>query len=69
MPEVGPILKLSRGPAEFSIRLSRRALILSWRAETEAPNVGWVTVLTLKIGWPPLHWVRGFIDWNEVADD
>lgn len=62
MSEVGPRLKLRRDAAEFSVHLSRRgrALILSWIAETEAPNIIWVRMVTLKIGLPLLRWVSGF---------
>ena len=71
MSEIGPLVNLFRDPAEFSVRLSRRdrALVLSWAAETEAPHILWVRGVTLKIGWPPLHWVSGFTDRNEVSDD
>lgn len=69
MPEVRPLVNLFHEPAEFSIRRSRRGLILAWVAETEAPNILWVRVVTLKIGWPPLHWVSGFTDRNEVNDE
>jgi hypothetical protein len=48
----------------FSLEFSRsdRALILSWVAETSAPNIVWMRLITIKWRWPPIMCVTCFTD-------
>ncbi len=45
---------------EFS--LSNRAIILSWAARTEAPNIVWTRLIAIKWRWPPVRCVTAFTD-------
>ncbi|MBA7651753.1 hypothetical protein ES703_59572 [subsurface metagenome] len=57
-------LRLFVGPASFGITWSwrDRAIILSWVAETEAPNLIWMRMVVFKLGWPPIRHVVNFTD-------
>ena len=57
-------LRLEIGPKTFQIFPSWRdkAFILSWVAETEAPNLIWIRLITIKWRWPPVVCVEAFTD-------
>ena len=48
----------------FSFEFSRndRAIIISWVAETSAPNLAWVRLVTIKWSCPPVRCVTCFTD-------
>ena len=48
----------------FSLEFSRkdRAIIISWVAETSAPNIVWVRIVSIKWRWPPIKCVTCFTD-------
>lgn len=57
-------LRLKTGPVafRFSLDWKERAIILSWVAETEAPNLVWIRLITIKWRWPPMRCVAAFTD-------
>lgn len=46
----------------FSLQFSDRAIIISWVAETSAPNIIWMRLVTIKWRWPPIKCVACFTD-------
>ena len=57
-------LRLERGPVAFHFSLDRedKAVILQWVAETSAPNLVWMRLITVKWRWPPIKSVTAFTD-------
>lgn len=57
-------LSLEVGPEVFQFFPSWRdkAIILSWVAETSAPNILWIRLITIKWRWPPIKCVTVFTD-------
>ncbi len=46
----------------FEFSKSDRAIIISWVAETSAPNMVWLRIVTIKWRWPPIKCVTCFTD-------
>jgi len=46
----------------FKFSFGDRAVILSWVAGTEVPNIAWVRLITIKWQWPPVRCVECFAD-------
>ena len=46
----------------FKFSLGDRAIILSWVAGTEAPNIVWLRLITIKWRWPPVRCIECFAD-------
>lgn len=66
---MGHMLRLKVDPERsFHMEFSRekKAVLLGWLALTEVINVQWVRLITLRLGWPPIHSWSGFTspDWD-----
>ena len=46
----------------LQVSLSDRAIILSWVADTSAPNLIWMRLVTIKWRFPPVRCVTCFTD-------
>ena len=57
-------LRLEKGPAAFHFSLDGedKTIILMWVAETSAPNLVWMRLITIKWRWPPVKCVTAFTD-------
>ena len=56
-------LCLKRGALEFrGVFLDNKAIVLGWVAETEAPNIILMRLITIKWRWPPVKCVTAFTD-------
>jgi len=57
-------LRLEKGPAafHFSLDWEDKTIILMWVAETSAPNLVWMRLITIKWRWPPVKCVTAFTD-------
>jgi len=57
-------LRLEVYPAAFHFSLDRedKAIIFQWVAETSAPNLVWMRLITIKWRWPPIKCLTVFTD-------
>jgi len=55
-------LKTDPAAFHFSLDWEDKAIILSWVAETSAPNLVWMRLITIKWRWPPVKCVTTFTD-------
>ena len=55
-------LKVDKKVFSFEFSLKDRAIILSWVAGTEAPNIVWMRLITIKWRWLPIRCVTCFTD-------
>jgi len=60
----GRYLSLEIGPKTFQAFPSwgDKAFIISWVAETSAPNWIWIRLITIKWRWPPIKCKTCFTD-------
>ena len=60
----GRKLCLRKGPVSFGADFYWReaTIVLGWVAETSAPNMVWMRIISIKLGWPPVRWVTAFTD-------
>ena len=59
---------IERGRAEFggiTLDWKDKELLLGWFAETPFKNVVWVRLIQLRLGWPPIGYLCGFIFTDE----
>jgi len=63
-------LQLQTGPRHFNIFFSSedKALIIAWAAETEAQNLTWMRLATVKWRWPPIKVITCFTDFTDTGD-
>ncbi|GAI95437.1 unnamed protein product [marine sediment metagenome] len=56
-------LRLKTGDLVFTgIYLDNKAIVLGWGAETEAPNIILMRIITIRWSWPPVKSITAFTD-------
>jgi hypothetical protein len=55
-------LCLEIGSPVFDLFVSKidRAIIASWKAQTEVNNVLWMRLIVIRLGWPPIRCITCF---------